>query len=50
MLDLTDLAEVAHKLEDLIKDIEEERRVLSPALIDLLLVATDALEALTAQA
>jgi two-component system chemotaxis sensor kinase CheA len=50
MLDLGDLAQVAHKLEDLLKDLEEGERSLSPSLVDLLLVATDALEALIAQA
>jgi len=50
MLDLGELAQVAHKLEDLLKDLEEGGRTLTPTLIDLLLVGTDALEALIAQA
>jgi two-component system chemotaxis sensor kinase CheA len=50
MLDLGELAQVAHKLEDLFKELEEGGRALTPTLIDLLLVGTDALEALIAQA
>ncbi|WP_298038198.1 hybrid sensor histidine kinase/response regulator [uncultured Desulfuromonas sp.] len=50
MLDLGDLARVAHQMESLLKDLEEGRRPVSPELADLLLVSTDALEALVAQA
>lgn len=50
MLDLGLLGQVAHDLETLLKEVEGGSRTLTPALIDLLLVATDALEALTAQA
>src|SRR3970282_1126850 len=50
MLDLGDLAQVAHKLEDLLNELEEGEGSLPPSLVDLLLVATDALEALIAQA
>jgi len=50
MLDLGDLAQVAHRMEDLFKELEEESRELTPTLVDLLLVGTDALEALIAQA
>jgi two-component system chemotaxis sensor kinase CheA len=50
MLDLDLLGQVAHDLETLLKELEGGSRPLTPALIDLLLVATDALEALTAQA
>jgi two-component system, chemotaxis family, sensor kinase CheA len=50
MLDLEQLGAVAHALEDLLKEMEEGSRALSPDLIDLLLIAVDALEALVAQA
>jgi two-component system chemotaxis sensor kinase CheA len=50
MLDLGDLGQVAHGMEDLFKELEGGSRPLTAGLIDLLLVATDALEALTAQA
>jgi two-component system chemotaxis sensor kinase CheA len=50
MLDLGQLGQVAHDLETLLKEVESGSRPLTPALTDLLLVATDALEALTAQA
>jgi two-component system chemotaxis sensor kinase CheA len=50
MLDLGQLGEVAHGMEDLFKELEGGSRPLAPALIDLLLVATDAVEALVAQA
>lgn len=50
MLDLGLLGQVAHDLESLLKSMEDGDRPLTPGLIDLLLVATDALEALTAQA
>ena len=50
MLDLGALGQVAHDLETLLKSMEDGERPLTPGLVDLLLVATDALEALTAQA
>jgi chemotaxis protein histidine kinase CheA len=50
MLDLSQLGQVAHDLESLLKEVESGSRPLTPRLTDLLLVATDALEALTAQA
>lgn len=50
MVDLLDLANVAHRMEDLIKELQGGERPLTPAVIDLLLVATDAIEALLAQA
>lgn len=50
MLDLQTLGQVAHALEDLLKEVEQGGREVSSGLIDLLLVATDALEALIAQA
>ncbi len=50
MLDLDDLGRVSHALEELLKELEDGKRVLNPGLIDLLLIAADALEALTAQA
>lgn len=50
MLDLGELARVAHHLEGLLKELEDGARTLSPDLVDLLLVGTDALEALIAQA
>jgi chemotaxis protein histidine kinase CheA len=50
MLDLQTLGRVAHALEDLLKEIEQGEREITPGLVDLLLVAADALEALIAQA
>jgi chemotaxis protein histidine kinase CheA len=50
MLDLQTLGRVAHSLEDLFKEVEEGTREVTSGLVDLLLVATDALEALIAQA
>lgn len=50
MLDLGVLGQVAHDMETLLKSMEDGERPLTPGLVDLLLVATDALEALTAQA
>lgn len=47
MLDLADIGEVAHALEDLLKDVEKGVRALTPAMVDVLLAATDALEQLT---
>lgn len=49
LLDLKELEQVAHRLEDLFKELEEGQRSLTPSLTDLMLVATDALEALIAQ-
>jgi two-component system chemotaxis sensor kinase CheA len=50
MVDLLELSNVAHRMEDLFKDLQGGSRELTPAVIDLLLVATDAIEALLAQA
>ncbi len=50
MLGLEILGQVAHRMEDLFKDLEGGAKPFSPDLADLLLVATDALEALMAQA
>jgi len=50
LVNLTEIGEVAHQMEDLFKEIEQETRPLSPGLIDLLLVATDAVEALVTRA
>lgn len=50
MVDLLELSNVAHRMEDLFKDLQGGTRELTPAVIDLLLVATDAIEALLAQA
>ena len=50
MVDLLEISNVAHHMEDLLKELHGGERELSPAVIDLLLVATDAIEALLAQA
>jgi len=50
MVDLLELSTVAHRMEDLFKELQGGSRELSPPVIDLLLVATDAIEALLAQA
>lgn len=50
MVDLLELSTVAHHMEDLFKELQGGGRELSPAIVDLLLVATDAIEALLAQA
>ncbi len=50
MVDLVELAGVAHRMEDLLKDLQNGEQELSSDLIDVLLVATDAIEALMAQA
>jgi two-component system chemotaxis sensor kinase CheA len=50
MVDLLEISTVAHQMEDLLKEIEGKGRDLTPAVIDVLLVATDAIEALLAQA
>lgn len=50
MVDLLEISTVAHHMEDLLKEIQEGGRELTPAVIDVLLVATDAIEALLAQA
>jgi two-component system chemotaxis sensor kinase CheA len=50
MVDLLELATVAHRMEDLLKEIQGGQREPSSAVIDLLLVATDAIEALLVQA
>lgn len=50
MLDLETLGLVAHRTEGLFKELEAGERSLDPQLTDLLLLATDALEALIAQA
>ncbi len=50
MVDLVELAGVAHRMEDLLKGLQNGEQELSSDLIDVLLVATDAIEALMAQA
>lgn len=50
MVDLLELSNVAHRMEDLFKELQAGQRALTPGLVDLLLVATDAIEALLAQA
>jgi len=50
MVDLVELAGVAHRMEDLLKELQSGERPLDADQIDVLLVATDAIEALTAQA
>ena len=50
MVDLVELAGVAHRLEDLLKNLQSGEQELSSDLVDVLLVATDAIEALMAQA
>lgn len=50
MVDLVELAGVAHRMEDLLKDLQSGKQALGSDLIDVLLVATDALEALMTQA
>jgi len=50
MVDLVELAGVAHRMEDLLKDLQNDEQEFSSDLVDVLLVATDAIEALMAQA
>jgi two-component system chemotaxis sensor kinase CheA len=50
LLNLEVLAEVAHRMEGVLKELEGGERPLESSLIDLLLVSTDAIEALVAQA
>lgn len=50
MLDLGEIGDVSHAMEDLLKDLEKGVRALTPALVDLLLTTTDVLEQLTRQA
>ncbi len=50
LVNLGEIGEVAHQMEELFKGVEEGNRPLTPSLIDLLLVATDAVEALVARA
>ncbi len=50
MVDLLEISNVAHRMEDLLKELQGGAREVTPAVIDLLLVATDAIEALLAQA
>jgi len=50
MVDLIELAGIAHRMEDLLKELQAGALEFSPDLIDVLLVATDAIEALMAQA
>jgi two-component system chemotaxis sensor kinase CheA len=50
MVDLVELAGVAHRMEDLLKDLQSGEQEFSSELVDVLLVATDAIEALMAQA
>ncbi len=50
MVDLVELSGVAHRMEDLLKGLQGDEQEFSSDLIDVLLVATDAIEALMAQA
>jgi two-component system chemotaxis sensor kinase CheA len=50
MVDLVELAGVAHRMEDLLKELQGGEQEFSSDLADVLLVATDAIEALMAQA
>jgi two-component system chemotaxis sensor kinase CheA len=50
MVDLVELAGVAHRMEDLLKELQSGELEFSSDLIDVFLVATDAIEALMAQA
>ena len=50
MVDLVELAGVAHRMEDLLKELQSGELEFSSDLVDVLLVATDAIEALMAQA
>ncbi len=50
LLDLKTLGEVTHGLEGLLRELEQGVRDLAPGLIDLLLMAADAIEGLIAQA
>ncbi|MDH3453788.1 MAG: hybrid sensor histidine kinase/response regulator [Desulfuromonadales bacterium] len=50
MVDLVELAGIAHRMEDLLKGLQNGEQQFSSDLIDVLLVATDAIEALMAQA
>ena len=50
MVDLVELAGIAHRTEDLLKGLQNGEQQFSSDLIDVLLVATDAIEALMAQA
>ncbi len=50
MVDLLELSGVAHRLEDQLKALQNGEKELSSDLIDVLLVASDAIEALIAQA
>ncbi len=50
MVDLVELSGVAHRMEDLLKGLQGNEQEFSSDLIDVLLVATDAIEALMAQA
>lgn len=50
MVDLVELAGVAHRMEDLLKELQAGELEFSSDLADVLLVATDAIEALMAQA
>lgn len=50
MVDLVELAGVAHRMEDLLKELQSGAQEFGPDLVDVLLVAADAIEALMAQA
>ncbi len=50
MVDLVELAGVAHRMEDLLKGLQSGEQEFCSDLADVLLVATDAIEALMAQA
>ena len=50
MVGLTELSGVAHRVESLLKNLQHGDQELSADLVDVMLVATDAIEALTAEA
>lgn len=50
LLSLESLEQVVHALEDLLKDLEDGRREITPGLADLLLLTTDAIAGLVEQA
>lgn len=50
MVNLNQLGELAHEMEEILKSVESGEKELTPELVDLMLVATDAVEALVAQA
>jgi len=50
LLDMGKVVQVAHRMEDILKEVEEETRPLDSELIDILLMGADTLEALVAEA